>query len=94
MAGMPTRICTDEQYRTASEEAQRLQGAVEGTAEFARLQEFRTAMQDYELQHLTDPRLPSGAATPVDLVDIFNLTMAELTDCSGYLYNTRIAWRC
>jgi antitoxin component HigA of HigAB toxin-antitoxin module len=60
MADMSMKIRTEEQYRAASEEAQRLQGAAEGTTEFVRLQELTTAMHDYELAHLVDPDCQPG----------------------------------
>jgi hypothetical protein len=60
MADMPMKIRAEKQYRAASEEAQRLQGAAEGTTEFIRLQELTTAMHDYELAHLLDPNCRPG----------------------------------
>ena len=53
-------IQTPEEYRAAVEEAQRLEDAPEGTPEFRRRQELVTAMHEYELDHLIDPKYRSG----------------------------------
>jgi hypothetical protein len=57
---MSEKISTPEQYRAAVAEAQRLEGAAEGTSQFRRRQELLTAMHDYELDHLTDPNCRAG----------------------------------
>ena len=54
------KIQTSEEYRAAVEEAQQLESAREGTPEFKRLQELVTAMHEYELDHLVDPKYRPG----------------------------------
>jgi hypothetical protein len=53
------KISTPEQYRAAVAEAQRLEGATEGTSQFRRRQELLTAMHDYD-DHLVDPNCRAG----------------------------------
>ena len=57
---MPMKIETLQQYRAAVAEAQTLEHAREGTPEFNRQQELITAMHDYELEHLVDPKYRRG----------------------------------
>ena len=45
------RIDTAEQYRTAVEETQRIGAPAEGTPEYARLQELRGALHEFEERH-------------------------------------------
>jgi hypothetical protein len=57
---MPVNISTPEQYRAAIAEAQKLEGAAEGSCEFRYRQELLAALQDYELDHLADPNCRPG----------------------------------